>query len=154
VGTVRQDREPRRAGCARSAGGGHQPRLQPRARPDGRTSAWDVWQLRKGVCRDYAHLAIAFCRALSIPARYIGGYAVGLEPMNFHACFEAYLGGQWYLFDPTDQIPPEDIVIIARGRDATNAALTTIFGKVQITPVTVTAGRIEPAPRADPTPAG
>ena len=120
---------------------------------DGRTSAWDVWQLRKGVCRDYAHLAIAFCRALSIPARYVGGYAVGLEPMNFHACFEAFLGGTWYLFDPTDQIPPDDVVVIARGRDATNAALTTIFGKVQPVPVQVTAGRIDLPPRPDAVPA-
>jgi transglutaminase-like putative cysteine protease len=97
---------------------------------DSRTSAWDVWTLRKGVCRDYAHLAIALCRALNIPARYVGGYAAGLEPMDFHACFEAYLGGAWHLFDPCDQIAPEAIVVIARGRDAANAALTTIFGKV------------------------
>jgi transglutaminase-like putative cysteine protease len=97
---------------------------------DSRTSAWEVWQLRKGVCRDYTHLAIALCRALSIPARYVGGYALGLAPMDFHACFEAYLGGHWYLFDPTDGIPPDHIVVIARGRDAANAALTTIFGKV------------------------
>ncbi|MEO6569751.1 MAG: transglutaminase family protein, partial [Opitutaceae bacterium] len=82
------------------------------------------------VCRDYTHLAIALCRALSIPARYVGGYALGLAPMDFHACFEAYLGGRWYLFDPTDGIAPDNIVVIARGRDAANAALTTIFGKV------------------------
>jgi len=98
---------------------------------DGRTSAWDVWQTRKGVCRDYTHLAIALCRALSIPARYVGGYAVGLEPMNFHACIEAYLGGAWRLFDPTDGIAPGLIVEATRGRDASTAGLTTIFGKVQ-----------------------
>jgi transglutaminase-like putative cysteine protease len=108
---------------------------------DGRTSAWDVWQGRQGVCRDYSHLSIAFCRALSIPARYVGGFAAGLEPMDFHACFEAYLGGQWYLFDPTDQIAAEDIAVIARGRDAANASLTTIFGRVQNGPVKVTAAR-------------
>ncbi|MES1167302.1 MAG: MFS transporter, partial [Pseudomonadota bacterium] len=105
---------------------------------DSRTSAWDVWQLRKGVCRDYTHLAIALCRALSIPARYVGGYAAGLEPMDFHACLEVYLGGQWYLLDPSDGIAPENIVIIARGRDAANAPLTTIFGKVIAGPVKVT----------------
>ena len=105
---------------------------------DGRTSAWDVWIGRKGVCRDYTHLAIAFCRALSIPARYVGGYAVGLEPMDFHACFEAYLGGEWRLFDPTDNIAPEKIVVISRGRDATSAALTTIFGRTNSAPVKVT----------------
>ena len=105
---------------------------------DSRTSAWDVWQQRKGVCRDYTHLAIALCRALSIPARYVGGYAIGLDPMDFHACFEAYLGGQWYLFDPTDGIAPDHVVVIARGRDAANAALTTIFGRVNAHPVKVT----------------
>jgi transglutaminase-like putative cysteine protease len=104
---------------------------------DGRTSAWDVWQTRKGVCRDYTHLAIAFCRALSIPARYVGGYAVGLVPMNFHACFEAYLGGGWRLFDPTDGIAPGLIVAATRGRDAASAGLTTIFGRVVAEPVRV-----------------
>jgi transglutaminase-like putative cysteine protease len=104
---------------------------------DGRTSAWDVWQLRKGVCRDYTHLAIALCRALSIPARYVGGYGVGLVPMNFHACFEAYLGGGWRLFDPTDSIPPGQIVSATRGRDAASAGLTTIFGKVVVGPIEV-----------------
>ncbi len=105
---------------------------------DSRTSAWDVWNLKKGVCRDYAHLAISLCRALNIPARYVGCYAVGLEPMDFHACFEAYLGGQWYLFDPSDGISPDKIVVIARGRDAANCALTTIFGRFQAGPVKVT----------------
>ncbi|HEY5227435.1 MAG TPA: transglutaminase family protein [Opitutaceae bacterium] len=104
---------------------------------DGRTSAWDVWQSRKGVCRDYTHLAVALCRALSIPARYVGGYGVGLEPMNFHACFEAYLGGAWRLFDPTDQIAPGLIVTAMRGRDAVSAGLTTIFGRVVSAPVEV-----------------
>jgi|CZKI01.1.fsa_nt_gi transglutaminase-like putative cysteine protease len=104
---------------------------------DTRTSAWDVWQARRGVCRDYTHLAIALCRALSIPARYVGGYAVGLVPMDFHACFEAYLGGKWRLFDPTDGIPPGMIVAATRGRDAASAGLTTIFGRVVTEPVRV-----------------
>jgi transglutaminase-like putative cysteine protease len=104
---------------------------------DSRSSAWDVWLTRQGVCRDYTHLAIAFCRALSIPARYVGGYAAGLHPMDFHACFEAYLGGDWQLFDPTDNIPPEHIAIISRGRDASSAALATMFGRVTATPIKV-----------------
>ncbi|HUG09569.1 MAG TPA: transglutaminase family protein [Opitutaceae bacterium] len=108
---------------------------------DGRTSAWDVWQNRQGVCRDYTHLSIALCRALSIPARYVGGFAVGLDPMDFHACFEAYLGGAWYLFDPTDGISPDEIAVIARGRDAANASLTTVFGKVKNAPTIVSAVR-------------
>jgi transglutaminase-like putative cysteine protease len=105
---------------------------------DGRTSAWDVWIGRKGVCRDYTHLAIAFCRALSIPARYVSCYAAGLEPMDFHACFEVWLGGEWRLFDPTDNIAPENIAVIARGQDAGSAALTTIFGRTNVSPVKVT----------------
>jgi len=109
---------------------------------DSRTSAWDVWAGRRGVCRDYSHLAIALCRALSIPARYLGAFAVGLEPMDFHACFEVYLGGQWYLFDPTDGIAPEAIVVIARGRDAANAPLTTIYGRVLPGPVNVSAAPV------------
>lgn len=104
---------------------------------DSRTSAWDVWLSRRGVCRDYTHLAIAFCRALSIPARYVGAYAAGLQPMDFHACFEAYLGGEWRLFDPTDEIPPDRLAVMSRGRDATSAALTTIFGKVAASPIRV-----------------
>ena len=110
---------------------------------DSRTSAWDVWLSRRGVCRDYTHLAIAFCRALSIPARYVGGYAAGLQPMDFHACFEAWLGGEWRLFDPTDDIPPEQIAIISRGRDAASAALTTIFGRVNAVSLKVTCERVE-----------
>lgn len=113
---------------------------------DGRTSAWDVYQNRQGVCRDFTHLSIALCRALSIPARYVGGFAVGLDPMDFHACFEAHLGGTWYLFDPTDQIAADDIAVIARGRDAANAALTTVFGKVKNGPTVVTALRAETQP--------
>lgn len=105
---------------------------------DSRTSAWDVWELKKGVCRDYTHLAIALCRALSIPARYVGGYALGLNPMDFHACFEVYLGGHWYIMDPSDGIAPDCIAIIARGRDAANAPLATIFGKVNGRAVKVT----------------
>jgi transglutaminase-like putative cysteine protease len=113
---------------------------------DWRTSAWDVFQSKKGVCRDYTHLAIAFCRALSIPARYVGGYAVGLEPMNFHALFEAYLGGRWRLFDPTDNIAPGLVVAATRGRDAASAGLTTIFGKVVAEPVRVECALADVAP--------
>jgi transglutaminase-like putative cysteine protease len=68
----------------------------------------------------------------------VGCYAAGLEPMDFHACFEAYLGGEWRLFDPTDGIAPENMVVISRGRDAASAALTTIFGRVNAVPTKVT----------------
>ena len=120
---------------------------------DGRTSGWDVGQARKGVCRDYTHLAIALCRAISIPARYVGGYAVGLVPMDFHACFEAYLGGKWRLFDPTDGIVPGMFVAATRGRDAASAGLTTIFGRVVSEPVRVECALAD-VPAAAPQSAG
>jgi len=116
---------------------------------DGKTSAWDVWLSRKGVCRDYTHLSIALCRALSIPARYVGSYAVGLDPMDFHACFEAYLGGGWRLFDPSDGIAPGLIVAATRGRDAASAGLTTIFGRVVAEPVRVHCSLAAPVGGAD-----
>lgn len=89
---------------------------------------------RKGVCRDYAHLAIAFCRALNIPARYCTGYLsdVGTPtphpPGDFAAWFEAYLGGQWHTFDPRNNVPRIGRVLIARGRDAADVAIITTFG--------------------------
>lgn len=87
-----------------------------------------------GVCRDYAHLAIAFCRALNIPARYCTGYLsdIGTEPPfppgDFAAWFEAYLGGQWHTFDPRNNAPKIGRVLIARGRDAADVAMVTTFG--------------------------
>jgi transglutaminase-like putative cysteine protease len=92
------------------------------------TSACDVLIQRVGVCRDYAHLAIAFCRALCIPARYISGYAVDLQPPDFHGFFEAYLGSRWYLFDATRKAPVEGFVRIGTGRDAADASFATIIG--------------------------
>lgn len=92
------------------------------------TGACDVLILRSGVCRDYAHLAIALCRALCIPARYVSGYAVALEPPDFHGFFEAYLGDQWYLFDATRLAPMEGLVRIGMGRDAADVPFATIIG--------------------------
>jgi transglutaminase-like putative cysteine protease len=96
-------------------------------------SAWEVFTERKGVCRDYAHLAIALCRCMNIPARYCTGYLgdIGVPvagAMDFSAWFEAYLGGQWYTFDPRNNIPRIGRVLIARGRDAADVAITTTFG--------------------------
>ena len=92
------------------------------------TSAVDTLIERVGVCRDFAHLGIAFCRALSIPARYFTGYAYQLKPQDFHACFEAYIDGNWIIFDPTGLAPLNGLVKIANGRDAADAAVATIFG--------------------------
>jgi transglutaminase-like putative cysteine protease len=97
-------------------------------------SASQAYEERRGVCRDYAHLAIAFCRALNIPARYCTGYLgdVGTPPPyppgDFAAWFEAYLGGQWHTFDPRNNVPRIGRVLLARGRDAADVAITTTFG--------------------------
>jgi transglutaminase-like putative cysteine protease len=97
-------------------------------------TAWQVFHERKGVCRDYAHLAIAFCRCLNIPARYCTGYLgdIGVPPVNapmdFAGWFEAYLGGSWYTFDARNNTPRIGRVLIARGRDAADVAISTTFG--------------------------
>ncbi len=96
-------------------------------------SARDVLALRAGVCRDFAHLAITFCRALNIPARFVTGYARYAEPPpDFHAVFEAYLGGRWQLFDPTDLSPMRDLVRIGTGRDASEVPFATFFGTARL----------------------
>ena len=97
-------------------------------------SAFQVFQDRQGVCRDFAHLAVAFCRCMNIPARYCTGYLgdIGIPPaqsaMDFAAWFEAYLGDDWYTFDARNNTPRIGRVLIARGRDAADVALTTSFG--------------------------
>jgi transglutaminase-like putative cysteine protease len=97
-------------------------------------TAWGVLQERRGVCRDYAHLAIAFCRCLNIPARYCTGYLgdMGTPPpygvMDFAAWFEVYIGGGWYVFDARNNVPRIGRVLIARGRDAADVAIATTFG--------------------------
>lgn len=83
-----------------------------RGASDAETSALDTLIARSGVCRDFAHLGIAFCRALGIPARFVSCYAYGLEPADFHAVFEAYLGGSWWLFDATRQAHLDGLVRI------------------------------------------
>jgi transglutaminase-like putative cysteine protease len=99
----------------------------------GRT-ACDAFNERRGVCRDFAHLAIAFCRCLNIPARYCTGYLgdIGIPPpygpMDFAAWFEVYLGGRWYTFDARNNVPRIGRILMARGRDAIDVAITTTFG--------------------------
>ncbi|TMG83412.1 MAG: transglutaminase family protein [Betaproteobacteria bacterium] len=97
------------------------------------TTARDVLANRAGVCRDFAHLAVAFCRALNIPARFVTGYARYADPPpDFHAVFEAYLGDRWYLFDPTRLSPLDEIVRIGTGRDAAEVAFATFFGAARM----------------------
>lgn len=103
------------------------------------SAACDVLIQRVGVCRDYAHIAIALCRALCIPARYISGYAVAIQPPDFHGFFEAYLGSRWYLFDATRMAPVEGFVRIGTGRDAADAPFATIIGAATLTYMTVQA---------------
>jgi transglutaminase-like putative cysteine protease len=91
-------------------------------------SAVEVNQAREGVCRELSHLGIALCRALCIPARMVVGYLYGLQPMDFHAWFEAYVGGRWYTFDPTQTAPRGGRVIVAYGHDATDVAIFNQFG--------------------------
>ncbi len=97
-------------------------------------TAFQVWSDRKGVCRDFAHLAIALCRCMNIPARYCTGYLgdIGVPPssapMDFSGWFEAYLGGEWYAFDPRNHVPRIGRILIARGRDAADVAISTSFG--------------------------
>jgi transglutaminase-like putative cysteine protease len=101
------------------------------------TSAYDTVAERAGVCRDFAHLGIALCRALNIPARYFAGYAHQLTRPDFHACFEAYIGRCWLLFDPTRLAPLNGLVRIATGRDAADASVATIFGPTRSASVQV-----------------
>jgi transglutaminase-like putative cysteine protease len=104
---------------------------------DSETSAYDTVVQRQGVCRDFAHLGIALCRALNIPARYFSGYAYQLTPPDFHACFESYIGGQWLIFDATRLVPLNGLVRIGTGRDAADAAVASIFGGARGTSMTV-----------------
>lgn len=109
---------------------------------DSSTSAYDTFTLRAGVCRDFAHLGITFARALGIPARFVSAYALDLVPQDFHAVFEAYLGGQWYLFDATRLCPLEGILKIAVGRDAADSAFLTFFGQLSGPPKLIRVERL------------
>jgi transglutaminase-like putative cysteine protease len=97
-------------------------------------SASEAFHERVGVCRDYAHLAIAFCRCMNIPARYCTGYLSDIgtpkpyPPGDFAAWFEAWIGGRWYLFDPRNNEPRIGRVLMAQGRDAADVAIATTFG--------------------------
>jgi transglutaminase-like putative cysteine protease len=124
------------------------------------TTARDVFLQRAGVCRDFAHLAVTFCRALNIPARLVSAYAHFDEPPpDFHAIFEAYLGGRWVLFDPSGMAPVHEVARLATGRDAKDVAFATIFGParmVSISPELAVlppdAGRVGPVRQADAPP--
>jgi transglutaminase-like putative cysteine protease len=107
------------------------------------TTAADVLLQRVGVCRDYSHLAITLCRSLGIPARYVSGYAVNLHPPDFHGFFEAFLDGNWYLFDATRLAPIGGLVRIGSGRDAADVALSTRTGNAVMTSMCVWANEAQ-----------
>jgi transglutaminase-like putative cysteine protease len=107
------------------------------------TTALEVYERRGGVCRDFAHLGVTFCRALNIPARYVFGYMpdIGVPPpyppMDFHAWFEVYLGDRWWTFDARFNTPRIGRVPIGRGRDAVDVAMVTTWGAAQFRQMTV-----------------
>ena len=119
------------------------------------TTAADAYRARQGVCRDFAHLTITFCRALNIPARYVFGYIPNIgvenphEEMDFAAWFEAYMDGRWHTFDARNNTPRTGRVIVGRGRDAVDVALITSFGPLELTSFEVIA---EPDRPAEPSP--
>ncbi len=117
---------------------------------DGNTSAVDTLIETVGVCRDFAHLMIALCRAVNIPARFATGIDYGADPVlgptDFHAYVEAFLGGRWYIFDPSGTAIPMGFVRFGTGRDAADVAFATIFGPVQSSQPRIS---IEALPGAD-----
>jgi len=114
------------------------------------TTAQEVFVQRAGVCRDFAHLGITLCRALNIPARIVVGYVWFDEPpQDFHATFEAWIGGQWVLFDPTGMAPVDRLVRIGTGRDAKDVAFSTFFGEVEMTRMRIDVREHEPRNTAD-----
>ncbi len=114
----------------------------------GLADALEVYLQRRGVCRDFAHLAVTLCRAMNIPARYGFGYMgdIGIPPMDaamdFHAWFEVFLGGRWYTFDCRHNTPRIGRVIIGKGRDAIDVAMLTTFGSPQLERMTVWADEV------------
>jgi transglutaminase-like putative cysteine protease len=114
------------------------------------TTAQEAFVQRAGVCRDFAHLGIALCRALNIPARLVVGYVWFDEPpQDFHAIFEAWIGGRWILFDPTGMAPVDRLVRIGTGRDAKDVAFSTFFGEVEMTRMELSVLEHEPRRTAD-----
>jgi transglutaminase-like putative cysteine protease len=111
-------------------------------------TAFDVYEQKAGVCRDFAHLALTLCRCMGIPARYCTGYMgdIGIppepEPMDFSGWFEVYLSGQWYTFDARHNIPRIGRILMATGRDAADVALSTSFGRMTLTKFVVVSDEV------------
>ncbi len=112
---------------------------------DAATTALDTLVDRAGVCRDFAHVAIALCRASDIPARAVSAYAWRLEPADLHAVAEVYVGGAWRLIDPTGKAPVEGLVRVATGSDAADIAFMSIFGQANLVAQTFSVVRLDDA---------
>jgi transglutaminase-like putative cysteine protease len=117
-------------------------------------TAWEGHEERVGVCRDFAHLAIALCRCMNIPARYATGYLGDIcvpvvpAPMDFSAWFEVFLGGRWFTFDARHNTPRVGRILMARGRDAADCAITTTFGQSKLVGFKVVTEEVERASHA------
>ena len=116
---------------------------------DASTDATATLDRGVGVCRDFTHVGIALTRALNIPARMVVGYLLGLEPMDMHAWFEAYVGGRWYTFDATQAAPRGGRVVVAYGRDAADVAFISNYGPLQTVAMRVWV-ELAPPPRPLP----
>jgi transglutaminase-like putative cysteine protease len=120
----------------------------------GTRTAFEGHQERVGVCRDFAHLAVTLCRCMNIPARYATGYLGDIcvpkvdAPMDFSAWFEVYLGGRWYTFDARHNVPRVGRIVMARGRDAADVAITTSFGASRLVGFKVFTDEVREAGRA------
>jgi transglutaminase-like putative cysteine protease len=110
---------------------------------DATTTAADTFVARKGVCRDYAHLLAAFSRAAGVPARLVSAYGWKVDPPDFHALVEVWLGDAWYLVDPSRLAPVEGVVRICVGRDATDIAFMTSFGPAEMKAQSVKVARVD-----------
>ncbi len=121
------------------------------------TTAVDVFEKRIGVCRDFTHLAVTFCRALNIPTRYVFGYLPDIAvpppdtPMDFCAWMEVYLGGRWWTFDPRNNTRRIGRVLIGKGRDALDVAMVTTYGRPNLQQMTVWADEVPCASNSDTT---
>jgi transglutaminase-like putative cysteine protease len=121
-----------------------------RGTSDESTSALDTFNLGAGVCRDFAHVGVALCRSLVIPARMVVGYLHKLAPpMDQHAWFEAFVGGRWYTFDATQKEPRGGRIVIAYGRDAADVAITTPFGPIEVDDMEVVVERVDEPSRSE-----
>jgi transglutaminase-like putative cysteine protease len=96
------------------------------------TDALDTMASKAGVCRDFAHIGVALCRSLRIPARLVVGYLYQLDPMDLHAWFEAFIGGRWYVFDATQAEPRGGRIVMAYGRDVTDVSFLSNYGPLEV----------------------